>query len=273
MPKTILLIESDTALAGSIAGALHARGAEVSLARDAGTALEVARGERPDAIVLCAELVGGSGFAICNKLRKDSDLREIPLLLTSADASDETFEQHRKLKTRADAYLHKPFAMSELIAQLTSLAGLPDETPGQSDDEDLLAFDAAFASIAPVDEGGAPIDHPISFDDVDAAAALVADLPEVEEPPPPRVVAFAKPPPSVARDAALAELDGVRAELARVRAELDEANAARAELARRLEDEQSRASEGEAKVKEQLAAERARIRCAVAAALAEIDRS
>jgi CheY-like chemotaxis protein len=224
--------------------------------------------------VLCAELAGGSGFAVCNKLRKDPDLREVPLLLTSADASDETFEQHRKLKTRADAYLHKPFAMSELIAQLTSLAGLPGQTAAGSDDEDLLAFDAAFASIAPVEEGGAPIDHPISFDEVDAAAALVADLPEVEEPPlPPRVVAFAKAPPSVARDAALAELDGLRAELARVRADLDEANAERAELARRLEAEQRRATAAEATAKAQLEAERARIRSAVAAALAAIDRS
>ena len=36
MAKKILLIESDTALAGTIAAALHARGAEIAVARDAG---------------------------------------------------------------------------------------------------------------------------------------------------------------------------------------------------------------------------------------------
>jgi CheY-like chemotaxis protein len=273
MAKKILLIEGDTALAGSIAGALHARGAEVALARDAVSAVDVARGERPDGIVLCAELPGGSGFVVCNKLRKDPELREIPLLLTSADASDETFEQHRKLKTRADSYLRKPFAISALLAQLAPLAGLPEPTPGAPDDEDLLAFDAAFDSIAQVDEAGAPIDRPISADEVDAAAALVADLPDVEEPPPappppaPAPAAVAAAPAAPAADPAV--LQGLRAELARLRAELDAAKAAHAELSQRLAAEQTRARDGEA----QVAAERERIRSVLVSALAELERS
>jgi DNA-binding response OmpR family regulator len=255
MSRKILLIESDTTLIATIADALRAQGAEVALARDAGSAFDVARAERPDGIVLCAELPGGSGFVVCNKLRKDPDLREIPLLLTSADASDETFEQHRKLRTRADAYLRKPFAVSDLLATLTPLAGLPQPTLGPPDDEDLLAFDAAFDSIAQVDEASAPIDHPISFDEVEAAAALVSDdsLPE--------------------RDQLRAEVARLAAEVERLRAELEAANAARAELAERLGAEQAGAREREVRAAEATAGERARIRATLSALLSELEPS
>jgi CheY-like chemotaxis protein len=291
MAKKILLIESDTALAGTIAAALHARGADIAVARDAGSALDVARAERPDGIVVSAELAGGSGFVVCNKLRKEPDLREVPLLLTSASATDETFEQHRKLKTRADGYLKKPFAVSALLELLAPLAGLTDPSPGAPDDDDLSAFDAAFDSIAQVGEASAPIDHAISSEEVDAAAALVADLPDVEEPPAFAPAAGAAPaaplpqppqPPQAAvapapqdgelraeLDRARAELAEVRAELADVRAELDAANAARAELTARLDAEAARTRDAEAKVGEELAA----VRAVLSSALAALDRS
>jgi CheY-like chemotaxis protein len=342
MPKKILIIESDAALAASIAAALYARGAEVALARDAGSAVDAARGARPDGIVLCAELPGGSGFVVCNKLRKEADLRAIPLLLTSAAASEETFEQHRKLKTRADGYLRKPFAIAALIEQLAPLAGLADADPDAPDDDDLLAFDAAFDSIAQVDASG-PIDHPISSDEVEAAAALVADLPDVEvdERPPPRAAPRTEAAPLVAAavdvtgridpevfsevaaevaaniDAEVAaeiaaevappaangagdapaadpaEFEALRGEVLRLRAELDEAraaltganaalasanasleeaHAARAELEARLAAQDGRAREAESQVGARVAAERARVRAALQAALAELDR-
>ncbi|HET7755575.1 MAG TPA: response regulator [Anaeromyxobacteraceae bacterium] len=309
MPKKILLVDSDAALAANIGAALQARGAELALARDAGSVLELARAERPDAFVLCAELPGGSGFVLCNKLRKEPDLKDIPLLLTSAAATEETFEQHRKLKTRADAYLKKPFAITALLeklAPLAGLAGLADDAPdapGAPDDDDLLAFDAAFDSIAQVDAASGPIDHPISSDEIDAAAALVADLPDVHDEPPARVAnsfAGAGPFPQATPSAeatpiaeptppaeTAAELETLRGEIARLRAEVDrlraeadrlggevehlrgEGDRLRAE-ADHLRGELSRANAASA---EQVTAERARIRAALAAALASLDRS
>ncbi len=72
--------------------------------------LDKASADRPDAIILCVELPKMSGYSICNKLKKDDQLKSIPLIITSREATHETFEQHKKLKTRAEAYLIKPFA-------------------------------------------------------------------------------------------------------------------------------------------------------------------
>jgi len=67
---------------------------------------------------LAAELPGANGFAVCNKLKKDERTRDIPLILLSSEESEETFAQHRQLRTRAEAYLHKPFAFEQLRQEI-----------------------------------------------------------------------------------------------------------------------------------------------------------
>ncbi len=125
MSKKILLIENDAATAAELARALEARGVETRVTGDGKEGMEFARDERPDAIVLCVELPRMSGYSVCQKLRKDEGLKGIPLVLTSAEATEETFEAHRKLKARADAYLLKPFTAEALLEKLGELVQLP----------------------------------------------------------------------------------------------------------------------------------------------------
>ncbi len=103
-PRT-LIIDADRAFARDLATALNARSVETRICTDGQNGLDEARAWRPDAVVLCVELPNLSGYSVCNKLKKDDALRSIPLVLTSAEATPETFEQHRKLKTHADDYL------------------------------------------------------------------------------------------------------------------------------------------------------------------------
>jgi len=138
MSKKILLIENDVALAGELARALEARGLATRVTGDGKEGLDLARDERPDAIVLCVELPRMSGYSVCQKLRKDDALKGIPLVLTSAEATEETFEAHRKLKARADDYLVKPFQAGALIEKLGRLVHLP-EPPALG--EELVTLD------------------------------------------------------------------------------------------------------------------------------------
>jgi CheY-like chemotaxis protein len=68
-----------------------------------------------------------SGYLVCQKLKKDEALRAIPLVLTSAEATEETFEKHRTLKARADEYLLKPYEPEALVEKIGELVGLPEE--------------------------------------------------------------------------------------------------------------------------------------------------
>jgi CheY-like chemotaxis protein len=180
MPKKILLIENDAAIASELSRALEARGLEVRVTGDGKEGLELARDARPDAVVLCVELPRMSGYSVCQKLKKDEALRSIPVVLTSAEATEDTFEAHKKLKARADEYLIKPYAPAALLQKLSGLIELPEapaegeelvtlddveELSGEmplipvgeqvrasdalpDDDEDLKLLDSAFDSIA-----------------------------------------------------------------------------------------------------------------------------
>lgn len=122
MSQSVLMIDAEQPFADNIAGALRGRGLDVTVVGDGKEGLDAARGgHSPAVIVLCVELPKMSGYSICNKLKKDDALKDIPLIITSSEATPETFEQHKKLKTRADGYLIKPFDAEALFEQMKAL--------------------------------------------------------------------------------------------------------------------------------------------------------
>jgi CheY-like chemotaxis protein len=131
MSKKILLIESDAPFAEELSSTLEARGLEVRTTGDGREGYELAKEWGPDAIVLCVELPGMSGYVICQKLKKDESLKSIPLVITSAEATPETFEKHRTLKVRAEDYLLKPFDAEALIASLGAFMEIPEASPAE----------------------------------------------------------------------------------------------------------------------------------------------
>jgi CheY-like chemotaxis protein len=115
MSKRILFIESDLQFANEMKLGFESVGASVEIATDGPTGLERAVTNKPDLIILTIELPGMNGFLVCKKIKKTVELPSVPLIILSSEASEETFEQHKKLKTHADDYLHKPVAVEEVI--------------------------------------------------------------------------------------------------------------------------------------------------------------
>ncbi len=121
MPNpSALIIESDTAFAAQLSAALQQIGFSTETIEDGPQGLARAKESAPDLIALCVELPKMSGYAVCNKLKKNKKLRAIPLVIMSAEATPETFEQHRKLKTRADEYILKTpsFDVDEFLTKV-----------------------------------------------------------------------------------------------------------------------------------------------------------
>ncbi|HET7824582.1 MAG TPA: response regulator [Anaeromyxobacter sp.] len=135
MPKKILLIENDSSFAAGISESLETSGFEVRVTGDGKEGLDLAREWSPEAVVLCVELPGMSGYLVCQKLKKDDALKALPLVLTSAEATEETFEKHRTLKARADEYLLKPYAPAALVEKLGALVGLPETAAAPAEEE------------------------------------------------------------------------------------------------------------------------------------------
>src|SRR5262245_39022522 len=125
MAGSVLIIDAEEDFANQLADTLRDEGIEPVLTGDGKVGLDLARINVPQAIVLCVELPRMSGYSICAKLKKDTALKNVALIITSAEATPETFEHHKKLKTRAEEYLKKPFAPAQLVRVLRQYMQFP----------------------------------------------------------------------------------------------------------------------------------------------------
>jgi len=167
----ILLIENDAAYAAELARALQARGYQTTVTGEGKEGLALATSWRPQAIVLCVELPDMSGYLVCQRLRKDEALRTIPLVLTSADATEKSFADHQKLKVRADDYLLKPYAPAALLEILGHRVGVPE---GAGEEEELIRLEDG----PPEDAGMPALDlDALGDDSASPGAPLREDVP------------------------------------------------------------------------------------------------
>jgi len=79
MSQRILVFESDTAFAGEVKSNFERMGLMVDVAGDGPSGLELAAAHRPDLILLTIELPGMNGFLVCKKIKKTSELENVPL--------------------------------------------------------------------------------------------------------------------------------------------------------------------------------------------------
>ncbi|MBI5528518.1 MAG: response regulator [Deltaproteobacteria bacterium] len=181
--KKILIIEADRNFASDLSKSLGFKGFDTALADNGKEGLEAVRKERPDLIVLCVELPMMSGYSVCNKLKKDADLKDVPLIIMSSEATPETFEQHKKLKTHAEDYLIKPFEPQKLIESIGRLLKLPaggEAAPGGGEDEVELKIgeDAIVEEEIPIDGARIEEEIPLSEEDIGHLAAEAHGKPE-----------------------------------------------------------------------------------------------
>jgi DNA-binding response OmpR family regulator len=128
--RSVLIIDDDEALIRMLRTAFQRYKFDVVLAKDGTEGLALAHQRAPDLIILSVELPKGNGFLVCKDFKQAAELKEIPVILTSRKASDADFEKHRKLKIRANDYLHKPFTDEELFQKVGNVIGFslsPDE--------------------------------------------------------------------------------------------------------------------------------------------------
>jgi CheY-like chemotaxis protein len=118
MATKVLVFESDPGFAGELRSEFGKLGCSTTVVDDGNFGLQQAASEKPDLILLAIELPRMNGFSVCNKLKKDPGLKDVPLIIMSTESSDETFEQHKKLRTRAEDYVHKPIAFGELLKHI-----------------------------------------------------------------------------------------------------------------------------------------------------------
>jgi len=119
MKEKILIVEDNPIHTRLIEMTLRAKNYALLKATDGEEALEMARRERPDLILMDLNLPKTTGFEVTRKLREDPAFSHTPIVAITAYAM--RGDRERAIEAGCDAYLSKPIntrELPELIAEI-----------------------------------------------------------------------------------------------------------------------------------------------------------
>src|SRR6188474_350019 len=144
MRRRLLLVEDDPTLRQALTFNLAREGYEVSSTADGESALEAARNERLDLILLDVMLPGMSGLEVLRALRRDGVTTPVIVLSAKGDEIDRVVG----LKVGADDYVSKPFSRPELLARIEAVLRRQRREPEQREQHGELEFDGVRIDVA-----------------------------------------------------------------------------------------------------------------------------
>lgn len=116
---TVLIVEDEQPIVDLVRFTLEDEQVRVVEAHDGIQALEVARAELPDLILLDVQLPRLGGFEVCRRLRQEPGLERVRIVMLTA-ASQEA-DRARGRAAGADEYLTKPFSPLKLLSLVQAL--------------------------------------------------------------------------------------------------------------------------------------------------------
>jgi DNA-binding response OmpR family regulator len=117
----ILIVDDDQDIRRLLGIRLKSRGYEPVFAGDAISAVNQARKEHPDLILLDLMLPAGDGYLVMERLKAMPALEGIPVIVVSA--RDPVAEEERFIQSGADTFFRKPFDYDELLTAIELALG------------------------------------------------------------------------------------------------------------------------------------------------------
>jgi two-component system alkaline phosphatase synthesis response regulator PhoP len=114
--KKILVVDDEVDLVETIRFPLEAEGFNVLVAYNGEDALNMARTENPDLILLDIMLPKLDGYKVCRLLKFDERFRNIPIIMLTARAQEK--DRIIGMETGANEYITKPFDMDKLLERV-----------------------------------------------------------------------------------------------------------------------------------------------------------
>ncbi len=116
MPKKILIIDDDPVIVKYLQAIFSDNGYATCSASSSMEGLEVVRKEKPDLITLDLQMPGEWGPRFYRKLRKDKNLKDIPVIVISGIDGDHAI-------THAVAFVSKPFDPEKIVGIVKNTIG------------------------------------------------------------------------------------------------------------------------------------------------------
>jgi two-component system alkaline phosphatase synthesis response regulator PhoP len=117
----ILVVDDEIYIVHILDFSLGMEGYEVVTALDGEQALEKARTEKPDLIVLDIMMPKLDGYETCKALKQNPATHDIPVILLSAKGRN--VDQKVGFEVGADDYITKPFSPRKLVERINAILG------------------------------------------------------------------------------------------------------------------------------------------------------
>ncbi len=111
--KTVLIVDDEQKIVDLLVHNLGREGYRTIEANDGVTAIEIAREQRPDLILLDLMLPRLDGLSVCKKIK---NIYNVPILMVTA--KDNELDKIVGLELGADDYITKPFSVREVVARV-----------------------------------------------------------------------------------------------------------------------------------------------------------
>ncbi len=133
--KRILLIEDEEDIAALIKLQADIAGYKLHVEVDGLNGYRAVEREKPDLVILDIMLPGQNGLDVCRKMKSNSDLKNIPVIIISAKS--EELDVVLGLELGADDYVAKPFSPKVLFSRIKAVLRRKAEPDNQ---EKVLRF-------------------------------------------------------------------------------------------------------------------------------------
>ena len=115
-PKKIMIVDDEVDLVETVRFPLEMEGFNVMVSYNGEDALNKAREESPDLIILDLMLPKLDGYKVCRLLKFDEKYKHIPILMLTAKTQEK--DKILGMETGADEYITKPFEMEDLLEKV-----------------------------------------------------------------------------------------------------------------------------------------------------------
>lgn len=113
----ILYADDDHSIQEIIHSILKKEGYEVSIAKDGVEAIEYAKRDKPDLIILDYLMPRLDGIEACRAIKKDNDTKDIPIIMVTAYPQ----EKENSLGAGAIDFINKPVEKMDLLLRIRSV--------------------------------------------------------------------------------------------------------------------------------------------------------
>ena len=142
----ILVVDDTVANLRLLSKILSTHGYLVRLARDGELALTSARFNPPDLILLDITMPGMNGYQVCEELKADPQMRDIPIIFISA--LNEVLDKVKAFSVGGVDYISKPFQVEEVLARIETHMTLRKQQQSLKEkNEELAVANSAISSL------------------------------------------------------------------------------------------------------------------------------